>query len=377
MQTDVQRTSNAESALAEEFLTLLRKRIKSQQDAEALAYFDKLFPPLVFPVRECGPAADLRVSYNLQEFLAYHDEEFLEIAYLRVLKREIDPLGLQDGLRALREQGVPRTLLLGRLRYSGPGKETGVEIRGLRSRYFMARLQRVPVIGRFVAALANLDYLSRLELDTEVGHQQSGQFHRDARRLAGVSSRLFADPAGGAEHSGAEPGTVDGEQGESAGLGGRSLAELLAMPRDTLIEAAYTTVLGRKPAVAEIADIEKKLSSGRSSRILFLGDLFRDNKRSAELRQTPGLEQAYRMERRYAIPLLGPCLKISRALRLLPRLESILDYHSGDVLSCTRRLTELEVYLQQHYNNSLEAMRAEIIQAQRSVGANSRSTDAP
>ncbi|HUD41141.1 MAG TPA: hypothetical protein VMR06_04005 [Dokdonella sp.] len=139
-------------------------RIKDEIRAEADAARGR--SPL--PRREAPPAApdptaaaDSPRVRTIPELSAAHHLDFLHGAFRAILKRPPDGPGELVQLRLL-AAGASKVEILGNLRYSPEGREVGVEIPGLRPRYLLTKLFRVPVIGylaEWLLALAGLPKL--------------------------------------------------------------------------------------------------------------------------------------------------------------------------------------------------------------------------
>lgn len=139
-------------------------RIKDEIRAEAEAARGR--SPL--PRREAPPAAPDPVAAadtprvrTIPELSAAHHLDFLHGAFRAILKRPPDGPGELVQLRLL-AAGASKIEILGNLRYSPEGREVGVPIPGLRPRYLLTKLFRVPVIGylaEWLLALAGLPKL--------------------------------------------------------------------------------------------------------------------------------------------------------------------------------------------------------------------------
>jgi SAM-dependent methyltransferase len=94
---------------------------------------------------------EVRDAYALGDFLALHDRDFIDAAYLGLLKRAPDPSGTAHFLQGLRDGQLSKIEILGRMRYSPEGRALGVPVTGLASSYNVQRLYRLPIIGFFLA----------------------------------------------------------------------------------------------------------------------------------------------------------------------------------------------------------------------------------
>jgi len=88
--------------------------------------------------------------YTVEDFVKYHDIDFITFAYRVILGREPDENGLNHYLDKLRRGEYTKTDILVRLRYSKEGRKRKVKILGLRKRALYSYLSSVPVVGYFV-----------------------------------------------------------------------------------------------------------------------------------------------------------------------------------------------------------------------------------
>jgi SAM-dependent methyltransferase len=106
-----------------------------------------------------------RTRYTLGDFLALHDVQFVDAAYLGLLGRPPDAAGREHHLDLVRSGKVGKTRLLGELRYSPEGRQRKVEVRGLRQAFMLQHLYRVPVLGYLISWLVAAMRLPMLVAD--------------------------------------------------------------------------------------------------------------------------------------------------------------------------------------------------------------------
>ena len=89
---------------------------------------------------------------DVSEFLQYHDYRFIELAYVLILGRSVDPSGYEEYLRPLRLGEVSKEELLYMLKNSPEGQARELQITGLAELYKKRRLKRrllkIPVLGK-------------------------------------------------------------------------------------------------------------------------------------------------------------------------------------------------------------------------------------
>jgi len=140
------------------------------------------------------PSEPLDISrnvYRLEEFLRYHDREFIINAYRGILKRDPDPEGFEHYLQNLRSGQMSKVEILGRLRFSPEGKGKGVKIEGLIVPLALALSYKVPVIGyfsRLFVGIANLPTIiknfERFEVAQYFRWQEfQDRLHRNQERI--------------------------------------------------------------------------------------------------------------------------------------------------------------------------------------------------
>ena len=133
-------------------------------------------------------------GYELGELLGYPDEVFVRNAYRAILRREPDTEGLRVYLGRLRQGSLSKIDILGSLRFSHEGRQTGVGIHGLLMPWLLHTAYRVPLLG-FLMALAGallrpgktIQRLRNLEANLDrLDHQCSSTEHRITRDRDGL-----------------------------------------------------------------------------------------------------------------------------------------------------------------------------------------------
>lgn len=144
-------------------------------------------------VRE-RPSMEIRLDgYLLEDFLKYHDEDFVQVAYQVVLKRPADPSAFHYFLSNLRSGKMTKTEILGRLRYSSEGRTQHVKIVGLLRNFAVQSSFRIPLLGyilRLVIGIFNLPQVMR-NLQVMEGSAFK-QLNDQQNRLRAISNALQA-----------------------------------------------------------------------------------------------------------------------------------------------------------------------------------------
>jgi 2-polyprenyl-3-methyl-5-hydroxy-6-metoxy-1,4-benzoquinol methylase len=128
-------------------------------------------------------------AYHLNDFLGFHDEDFIRNAYRCVLQREPDLSGFGHYLEKLRKANVSKVELLGRLRFSSEGRRSAIRINGLLRSFLFRLVCRVPIFGYSVKLFTDL-----LRLPTRLREIEEGQAFRlvKNRELEGYINDLTA-----------------------------------------------------------------------------------------------------------------------------------------------------------------------------------------
>jgi O-antigen chain-terminating methyltransferase len=103
-------------------------------------------------------------GYHINDFLKYHDQQFVVNAYQGILRRRPDSTALNYFLEGLRTGKMTKAEILGRLRYASEGRKKRVKIRGLFWNFVVQSSFRIPVLGyftRLTAGIGNLPLILR------------------------------------------------------------------------------------------------------------------------------------------------------------------------------------------------------------------------
>ena len=93
--------------------------------------------------------ASTQKTCSVGDFQKYDDASFIKNAFQKILKRDPDPGGFEAYLAGLR-QGMSKSEILWRLRYSREGRQQKVAVKGLFIRRLVGGLFKIPVIGYFI-----------------------------------------------------------------------------------------------------------------------------------------------------------------------------------------------------------------------------------
>lgn len=85
-------------------------------------------------------------DYHIRDLLNFHHEEFVENAYMAILGRNADPIGLDIFLKRL-NRGMSKIEILGRMRYSPEGRKKKIKVQGLVVPLTAHMIFKIPIIG--------------------------------------------------------------------------------------------------------------------------------------------------------------------------------------------------------------------------------------
>ncbi|MFA7184608.1 MAG: methyltransferase domain-containing protein, partial [Victivallales bacterium] len=149
----------------EEIMARIREEVQKYNDRDFSGPDNQkaLFPPCPMfsdsDTVSCAPPLPHKEIYAVSDFPVYHDSDFIDNAYAAILRREADPRGKKFYLSKLRNGTLTKTDILGRLRYSGEGRNKRVVVKGLLRSFIVQSLFKLPVLGwglRILAGVLNL-----------------------------------------------------------------------------------------------------------------------------------------------------------------------------------------------------------------------------
>lgn len=136
--------------------------------SDALRLAGVRFKPLQLATGAAAVGRDYqRQRWSVGELLAYYDRQFVQNAYLVLLKRDADVEGLNARLHSLHTGETSRLELLFRLRHGPEGKQQKIVVKGLIRAFAIERLCSIPVIGLIPRYVRALLYLPRMQRDIE------------------------------------------------------------------------------------------------------------------------------------------------------------------------------------------------------------------
>ena len=103
-----------------------------------------------------------KAIYEVNDFCNYHNEEFIKNVYLGVLGREVDLDALNLNLSRLQSGKWSKTEILAKVRFSKEGRAKKVSILGIKKRFIIMALYRIPVIGYILKLLVALLTLPKI-----------------------------------------------------------------------------------------------------------------------------------------------------------------------------------------------------------------------
>ena len=143
--------------------------------------------PLSHPLKSARPPLTLSPEfmfqhndvYHVNDLLKYHDRDFVKNAYRAILKREPDEAGFLYNLGLLQSGVLNKIDILASLRYSDEGKQTNVQVEGLKGPATIRTLERIPVFGYLLQLL-----LAFVRLPLMIRSQRQFQGYLVSQQLA-------------------------------------------------------------------------------------------------------------------------------------------------------------------------------------------------
>jgi hypothetical protein len=108
------------------------------------------------------PEFHYKKEYIISDFLQYNYEDFITYSFNAILKREASHEEKETYLPLLQRGHMTKQQLLEQLRYSPEGAEKNVTILGLRKRYLLNKLFKIPVAGKILEILSIIPRLPRI-----------------------------------------------------------------------------------------------------------------------------------------------------------------------------------------------------------------------
>jgi 2-polyprenyl-3-methyl-5-hydroxy-6-metoxy-1,4-benzoquinol methylase len=98
----------------------------------------------------------------MSDFTKYYDEEFIKNAYNLIFYREPDEHGKNHYLSLLRSGKLSKTEVVASLYFSKEGREQNIVILGIKKRYILTMLYKIPILGYIVKTLYTVATLPKL-----------------------------------------------------------------------------------------------------------------------------------------------------------------------------------------------------------------------
>lgn len=100
--------------------------------------------------------------YLIDDFTQYHDSAFITNAFTTILKRKPTKKENDSLLDVLLSGKMSKTEILANIKYSTEGKKNSSKILGLKKRYILFSLYKIPLLGIFIKTCINLAFITRL-----------------------------------------------------------------------------------------------------------------------------------------------------------------------------------------------------------------------
>jgi len=127
----------------EEIMERIRRKLETQRETLKK---EQLRPS----EKEQFEANLAKEAYEMEDFLKYHDKDFIYFAYKAILKREPDPSGYNNYLFKLRNGELDKVDIVVSLCKSLEGRAKGTKVKNINFYYVKCGIKRIPVISYFL-----------------------------------------------------------------------------------------------------------------------------------------------------------------------------------------------------------------------------------
>jgi SAM-dependent methyltransferase len=231
-------------------------RVTADADSARAARLESLSLPRL---EEAGAGLEPQERYRIDDFLRYHDEDFVRNAYRGLLRREPDVAGYTDYLGALRSARLSKTEIIGRIRYSPEGRAQAVPVRGLRVPFALRTLRQLPVVGHLIGIVQYLLRLPNIVRNHERLEAVVFQRDLDLRRRFNASQDMLERHVVGMQQDLAQRDAV--RRDELAALG-RALMSKADNAGLTRLTNHLLGIVQRKAELAQLAALTGQVESG-------------------------------------------------------------------------------------------------------------------
>lgn len=100
--------------------------------------------------------------YDMSDFIPYYNEEFIQNAFRKILQREANTSEQALYLSLLESGEKSKTEIIILLRFSKEGRDKNLKILGIKKRYWLFKLYKLPIIGYLFKSLYILGTLPKL-----------------------------------------------------------------------------------------------------------------------------------------------------------------------------------------------------------------------
>lgn len=145
--------NNIKEISIDKILKSIHEEVESKKrDGFSIPVYSKKFQDILlnFDRFDIEKRFNYKESYELNDFLQFHNEEFIIYAYRGILGREPDAAGLRHYLDLYKTGRLDKITILGRLLYSAEAKKKNIKINGLFIPYILSELYQIKFIGYFI-----------------------------------------------------------------------------------------------------------------------------------------------------------------------------------------------------------------------------------
>jgi len=164
------------------------RTVPHASDAPGFRPYSKVDFSKISSVGEPEPFQQKDEGYHINDFLKYHDQQFVINAYRGILTRGPDSEGLNYFLKGLHTAKLSKADILGRLRYSPEGRARNVKVRGLLLHFCVQSLFKIPILGYFCRLMISILNLPTLVSNVQIIDSSSAaQFQQQGQTLRELS----------------------------------------------------------------------------------------------------------------------------------------------------------------------------------------------
>ena len=133
--------------------------------------------------------------YIIEDFLRFHDKDFIKNSYKNILQREVDSNGMEYYLTHLRNGMLSKADIVVILHHSKEGKAKNVIIIGTKKRFILLKIYKIPLIGYIVRSIVTLLTLPKLirrinQSEADIGRELYKYSYNSKLIISDISTKV-------------------------------------------------------------------------------------------------------------------------------------------------------------------------------------------